>query len=173
MLQLVHDVAPGAKLSYYTAGVNETDFAIGILKLALAGANVIVDDTIYFAEPMFQDGIVAQAVDQVVAQGVAYFVAAGNNARVSYEAPFRDAGTAAPGVPPARGGVLHDFDPGPGVDPFQRLTIPAGGTLNLVLQWDQPFASVSPQSGGAATDLDAYLYDATGSLAAQLHYNVD
>ena len=35
-------------------------------------ANIIVDDIIYFFEPMFQDGIVAQAVDQVVANHLGY-----------------------------------------------------------------------------------------------------
>ena len=37
---------------------------------------------------MFQDGIIAQAVDVVKATGVSYFSAAGNNGRDSYEAPF-------------------------------------------------------------------------------------
>jgi hypothetical protein len=69
MLQLMHDVAPGAKLAFHTASVSQTDFAAGIVALANAGAQVIVDDVIYFAEPMFQDGVIAQAVDAVKARG--------------------------------------------------------------------------------------------------------
>ncbi|MGQ0592239.1 MAG: hypothetical protein ACT4QB_06200 [Gammaproteobacteria bacterium] len=34
---------------------------------------MITDDVIYFAEPMFQNGIVAPAVDRVKALGVGYF----------------------------------------------------------------------------------------------------
>ena len=50
---------------------------------------MIVDDIIYFAEPMFEDGIIAQAVDDVYKDGVAYFSSAGNDARASYGSRFR------------------------------------------------------------------------------------
>ena len=92
MLQLVHDVAPGASLLFATAYTGQAGFASNILSSAAAGADVIVDDVIYFAEPMFQDGIIAQAVDAVVAAGVPYFSSAGNEARAAYQAGFVNSG---------------------------------------------------------------------------------
>ena len=61
MLQIVHDVAPGASLAFYTGDNSEADFANGILALAAAGAKVEADDIGYFDEPFYQDGLLAQA----------------------------------------------------------------------------------------------------------------
>jgi hypothetical protein len=44
---------------------------------------VIVDDIFYFAEPVFQDGIIAQAVEEVAASGVSYFSSAGNSGNLN------------------------------------------------------------------------------------------
>jgi Ca2+-binding RTX toxin-like protein len=160
MLQLIHDVAPGARLSFHTAFLGQADFAQGILDLANAGANVIVDDIIYFAEPMFQDGIIAQAVDQVVARGIPYFSSAGNDGRRSYEAAFRNSGQTQAGI-----GEFHDFDPGAGVDTRQSITVPVGREVLLSFQWSSPFRSVSGGSG-AQTDLDIYLVNNAGNVLA-------
>ena len=61
MLQIVHDVAPAAQLFFATADVSEADFASNILALRNAPNNcdIIIDDVVYFDEPVFQDGIVA------------------------------------------------------------------------------------------------------------------
>jgi uncharacterized repeat protein (TIGR01451 family) len=162
MLQIVHDVAPGAPLAFASAFNGQAAFASNITALKNAGAKVIVDDVFYFAEPMFQDGIIAQAVDNAVAGGAAYFSAAGNEARQSYQHAFK------PGtvhnldeIPSAVaglrfwGGVAHNFAAS-GTDEFQSLTIPAHKTVSFVLQWDSPFFSVSG-SPGSRNDLDVYL----------------
>jgi hypothetical protein len=57
MAEIIHDVSPGAALSFYTAFESAQDFAIGIAALADDGAKVIVDDVSYFSEPWFQDGV--------------------------------------------------------------------------------------------------------------------
>ena len=92
MTEIIHDVAPGASQAFHTAFEGQASFAQGIIDLANAGAKVITDDIIYFAEPMFQDGIIAQAVNLVKARGISYFSAAGNDGRQSYESPFRGSG---------------------------------------------------------------------------------
>jgi uncharacterized repeat protein (TIGR01451 family) len=152
MMQLIHDLAPGAAQQFHTAFDSQADFAQGIRALAAAGSDVIVDDIIYYAEPMFQDGPIAQAVDDVVADGVAYFSSAGNQGRDAYESVFRPA---TPVTLNVRGRSItytpHDFDPGPGVDIFQDITLSAFDSRTnqgfFILQWDQPFASVSGAPG--------------------------
>lgn len=176
MLQIVHDVAPSAELAFATAFFSELSYAQNIERLARpvieggAGAEVIVDDVVWFEEPFFQDGPVAVAVDKVVADGAAYFSAAGNNNLfeagneiASWEAPsFRDSGgcPAALLVLPGIGsGHCMDFDPGAGVDDTFGITVSPGTTLNLDLQWAEPWF-------GVETDLDAYLLDSGGDLIA-------
>jgi subtilisin family serine protease len=166
MLQLVHDVAPGASLAFATAATGQAGLASNILALQTAGAGVIVDDFLYFAEPMFQDGIIAQAVDAVKGMGVPYFSAAFNNARHSYQSPFRGgpffvdgAFPSAPGAPHFFGGTAHNFDPGPGENLFQRITVPQGSRIPISLQWDSAFASVCPGCPGSPNDLDIYVFN--------------
>jgi len=162
MLQLVHDLAPSASLAFHTALGGTAGFANGILRLRdELGARVIVDDLLYLTEPMFQDGPIAQAVDAVASQGVLYFSAAGNNGRQSYVAPFRSSGQR--GYLPRSD--RHDFDAGSATDPLLDVTIGAGQTVNIVLQWNDPFFSVSG-APGAATDIDLLLYTSTGTPVA-------
>ncbi len=177
MLQIVHDVAPAASLAFATAFFSELSFAQNIERLAKpvseggAGANVIVDDVVWFEEPFFQDGPIAVAVDKVVAGGAAYFSSAGNNNLfeganeiASWEAPeFRDAETCpAPLLPLIPAGTAHcmDFDPSSEfADTTFAITVSPGATLTLDLQWAEPWF-------GVETDLDAYLFDIAGNLLA-------
>lgn len=151
MMQLIHDIAPGAALMFHTAFGGEADFAGGIVALAEAGADIIVDDVGYASEPMFQDGPIAQAVDEVKARGVAYFSSAGNSGRLGYGAAFNPAAVGLTGEP------AHDFHPDPLItDFYQAIEIPREQQVTLILQWNQPF-----QNGdkGAESDLDLVLFD--------------
>ena len=176
MMQLIHDVAPGADLAFHTAAGGRANFAQGILDLADAGADVTVDDIGYFNEPFFQDGPIAQAVDAVSSQGVPHFASAGNDAAQSYESATWSAVSR-----PSDGTPVYDFDPALTADTTQSLTIgPAAqfGPARIILQWDDPAASASQASPGADTDLDVELFrvDANGDevvLASSTTDNID
>lgn len=168
MMQIVHDIAPDAKLKFYSAFNGEADFANGILALAAAGAQVIVDDVLYYDEPFFQDGILAQAVDTVAAQGVSYLSAAGNQSRQSFESAFVDSGLTGPVGSEIAGMKLMNFDPnGPVPIPVLPFTFADSTSQSFILQWDEPAASASAGSGGAKNALNlCYTAATTGALLA-------
>src|ERR1044072_3462966 len=93
MLEIVHDLAPGAQLFYATANTSITKFAQNIRDLRTAGCDIIVDDVFYFVETPFQDGqaaptntnggVVIQAVNDVTADGALYFSSAGNSGNLT------------------------------------------------------------------------------------------
>jgi hypothetical protein len=168
MLQIVHDLAPGANLAFATASTGSTAFATNIRRLEAIGSKVIVDDVTYFEEPFFQDGPVANAVNEVASRGVAYFSsAANNNLRIgandpaSWESPaFRDAGSCPGDVGAVQGETnCEDFDPAAGVDTMARIDVAAGRRLRIDLQWAQPW-------DGVTTDLDAWLIGGAGAVRA-------
>ena len=172
MMQIVHDVAPGANLSFYTAENGEADFAAGIKALAKAGASVIADDVGYFDEPFYQDGLIAQAIDAVESQGVAYFSAAGNDSNNSnqhkhaWESTAPSFGTPA-GAGPMQGEFLLNFDTTAATTTTTLpVTIPSlspGEFMALVVEWDQPYVTGSPGSPGASSSIDLCVTASSGN----------
>ncbi|HET9678257.1 MAG TPA: hypothetical protein VFP21_12225, partial [Solirubrobacterales bacterium] len=177
MLQIVHDVAPAAKLAFASAFFGEIAFAKSIEELAApvpvgAGAKVIVDDIAYPEEPYFQDGPIAAAVNKATGEGVTYLSAAGNDNLLdasgrdiaSWEAPsFRDAGScpaAVAGLSGFNGTHCMDFAPGAPTDTTFGITVNAGATLRVGLQWAEPWFGVN-------TDMDAFLLDAGGTTVLE------
>jgi len=155
MLQIVHDVAPGADLAFHTALGGQAHFAQGIRDLADAGADVVVDDVLYPREPMFQDGIIAQAVDEVKSDdGVAYFSAAGNLSDQSWEDMF--IGSGQDGPLGDGNGQLHAFG---GTTTCQSITVPTETTITFAFQWDEPYASVGVGNPGSSSDIDIFVRD--------------
>jgi|GEM_PF-2669777 len=173
MCQLVHDLAPGASLVFNSRGSSPGVCADRIRALAdpaEGNATVIADDIEFLEEPKFQDGVIAEAVDEVVTtRDVNYFSAAGNSGRSGYESSTVNF------VPDSalddilgetytlgRNLDYYDFDPGPGIDLRQEVTIPAGGRFIPNLQWDDPFYTTS----GVDTELDYYLLDSSDTIVS-------
>lgn len=170
MAQLIHDMAPKARLGFATAFSGEVAFANNIRALAgIPGlpnsnpgfaAQIIVDDVQYYDEGMFADTIVAQAVDDVVALGVSYFSSAGNTPPTQgYASDFRrvsvgpnsTAGTNInlSGVPPdLYAGGFQNFRTDGGQDIAQTMTLGTNRILQMVMQWDDPY-DVTPTVVGA------------------------
>lgn len=173
MAQIVHDLAPGAKLCFATAYNTPVEFANNIRALAdktgACKANVIVDDIIYLDEPFFSDGIIAQAADEVVAAGVPYFSSAGNrSASQGYLSDWRPVSKAAAVaaaqtvnlalIPDAVStGGFHNFNAGAGAADVSQ-TIRTNGNNNLVFQWNDPF-----DAHAVTTDYDVYIYNQAGT----------
>jgi subtilisin family serine protease len=177
MLQLIHDVAPKAELGFasgFPAGEMKFAENIGAIREKF-GANVIVDDITYFAEPFFSDGVVAQAIDQVVASGAAYFSAAGNSGQNGYQSFYTpvnrqtaqaliDGGQQnlnLSGVPADKLNAIsrfHDFDPGSGVDISQKITV-TGNRIPTSLQWNEPF-----NAGRVQTNYAVLLFSTSGQF---------
>jgi hypothetical protein len=137
MLEIVHDIAPGASLAFHSAFNGPVDFAQGILDLMkIAGAKVIADDVGYADEPMFNDGLIAKSVDQVHNAGVTYASAAGNDANIAWTDKFRPVTATVGGTT----GTFENFSTIPGArDVLQRFSLPAFGALVISFQWDAAF----------------------------------
>ncbi|GAA4553621.1 S8 family peptidase [Amycolatopsis samaneae] len=160
MLEIVHDLAPNATLGFATAFTSEQSFADNIRALRTTGkCTVIVDDVSYFDESPFQDGPVAQAVNDVTAAGALYFSSAGNSGNLTdgssgyYEGDFRGASTTIPGIT----GTPHNFDPN-GTQVFDALS---AGSLGrpVTLFWSDPW-------GKATSDYDLFILNSAGSVVA-------
>ncbi len=171
MGEVIHDIAPQAELGFHTALGGEATFAEGIYLLAglidnasdeIFGADIVVDDIIYFAEPMFQPGLVESAVNEAYERtGITYFSAAGNSANSALNEIYTDVSGGSDGIGYPDGNDLHRWaSTGTGYLP---ITIDPGFNLMAVLQWNQPYSSLSSAGNGAQIDLDAYLLFEKGS----------
>lgn len=154
MAELIHDLAPGATLMFHSGIPTSVDMITAIRALTAAGAHIIVDDLGFFLEPYFEDGPVAQAVQEAINAGVLYVTAVGNDAEANYSGTFQE-------LNPNDGDPqnnVHDFGGGDGT---MGLTIRPGGSMQAVLQWPNPF------DGSANTaDYDLHILDAAGTADA-------
>lgn len=169
MAQLVHDLAPGAKLAFATAYNGELDFAKQITNLRTVNqATAIVDDVSYLDEPFFQNGPIANAANLATASGVPYFSAAANSNAIvggnnvsSYEAPLYRNTTTCPTSVAAFEHVVgcHNFATSGAADSGDQITVSPGGGFGLDLQWAQPWGAVT-------TDYDVFIVNSAGAIVA-------
>ena len=135
MAEIIYDEAPGITQMYFSTGtVSAAGKAASINNLVAQGVKIIADDIFYLDEPMFQDGVVAQAVDAAKAAGVNYFASAGNRARQSWEGTLNSAPD-------------DDFDPGAGIDTVQTLGTFTDRSPFISLQWAEPWGAATTEPG--------------------------
>ena len=161
LLEIVHDLAPGAELYFATGFGGQAQMAANIEALCEAGANVIVDDIGYPNEAAFQDDIVAQGVNAAVAGGCDFFTAGGNDGNLTYGTTGVWEGDYAAGtsliVDGETLGVRHDF--GGGVEANEVSGSGFSGVSAIVLQWADPL-------GASANDYDLFLVNEDGDVIA-------
>lgn len=163
MMEIIHDLAPGAKLFFASALNGEDSFADNIRALRFVyGCDIIVDDIAYPGEPVFQDGTVARAVNDVTADGALYFSSAGNSGNLTagtsgtWEGDFRDGGdrgilVSAGKERPVR---IHNFGDSGAVRLYNTLTVPGPW---VGLHWSDPV-------GHSENDYDLFVFDSTGTI---------
>ena len=138
MLEIIHDIAPGAPLLYADfGGGKDEEFVSAVENLVASGARVIVDDVGFLQVPYFEDGTSAARLQELLKNNpdVILVSAAGNNADAHYQGNFS---------PDING--YHLFNGQTGIP----VTINPGGTISVFLQWNDPF-------GSSGNDYNLYL----------------
>ena len=160
MLETIHDIAPGAELAFSEGLSTTLAFMRSIDDLIdICNVDIIVDDISFLLVPYFQDGVVAQKVEEAIASGVIFVTAAGNSADEHYQNLYvqnlYDAGDNVFN--------LHDFGLASQGPSAISMPIVVGGTafspdnfIAVVLQWNDPF-------GGSSNDYDLFLFDEEGA----------
>jgi hypothetical protein len=186
--QVIYSEAPNCSEAYATAFISEVGFANNIVLLRTqANCSVIDDDVGYFDEPVFSDGLVANAVNTVVTstslpgKPVIYTSSAGNDGNNAYRSPYRELsdsfvrksgnhGNLKLGSVPAAltAGGWHNWNPNGGTEPSTTIEAPGPVNPNFVydvfLQWDDPF----DQEHGVTTSYNFLVFDADGNYHPEL-----
>lgn len=139
MLEIVHDLAPNAKL-FFAGPATSADMFVAMNTLAEdLECHVVCDDLSFFDQPFFDDGLLATAGSSAVfGAGRSYVTSAGNQAQEHWQDAFSGVvvNNAATGN---ANWTLMDFD-GAG-DHSMDVTVPANGRILVFLQWNDEFGS--------------------------------
>jgi subtilisin family serine protease len=172
LLEVVHDLAPGAQLSFANASTS-LEFNRAVNALA-ADNDVVVDDLGFFGEPANGQSSVssntASALNNPQNRIRAYVTSVGNAADDHYLGTYVDSridGRSVSGVQNA--GRLHLYQRindttdvlGLGDQPHDVLVLPRNGEVVIVLTWDDP-------AGRSANNYDLYLVrESSGQVVAR------
>ncbi|WP_433004605.1 hypothetical protein [Kribbella sp. CA-294648] len=165
MLEIVHDMAPGADLFFHATGNGVADHVAAQNDLATAGVDVLTEDIPFDSEPAFQKGIAAVNGEILAASGVWVSSSAGNlNGTHAPRVAATGTGNGPDGGAPTGCGVAPTntvaFN---GADTTFDVTVAAGGTLRSTLQWSEPRAIFPTAGAGGFTNLDLYILNAAGT----------
>lgn len=154
MLEIIHDIAPDANLSFHAYGNSSETFKEAVTELAEAGCQVICDDLYFFRQPFLQDGDVAEHIRKILRKypNLIYITVSGNFAPLHYQGSWK------PGLNTEKNQTLHDFSGG---DCAVNITLLPDEQMIATLQWDDPW-------GNATTSYDMVLTDTwTGRVLAE------
>jgi len=169
MLEIVHDMAPGAGLLFDGTGGGVVNHVNSQNNLVANGAHMITEDIPFDAEPAFAQGLAAQNGDNIAAGGVAMHSSAGN---LGGRHTARVAAVGTGGTPD---GVVFGGTPaGCTYAPSNVVAIAPGGdtTFDLqlgqsngngtsfTLQWSEPRAIFPTAGQGGFTDVDLFVMNA-------------
>lgn len=153
MLEIIHDIAPDAELSFHAYGNSSESFKHAVADLARSGCQVICDDLYFFKQPFFEDGDVAQFIKKTLKEypNLIYVTVSGNFAPLHYQ------GTWKPGPIAGINETRHDFGNN---DSAVNITLLPDEQMIATLQWDDPW-------GNSTTSYDLVLTDSwTGRILA-------
>jgi hypothetical protein len=160
MMEIVHDLAPGAKLYFATAVDTSASFAENIQNLKnVYGCDILVDDVTYLDEGAFQDGEIAQAVNAVKSAGALFFSAAGNSGRIdagtsgTWEGDYLNSGKTIAWFTGTdwQGKEIHSWNQVSGGSAVAVNTLTGDAPDAISLKWGDPL-------GAATTDYDLFLF---------------
>lgn len=165
MLEIVHDMAPGADLFFHATGNGVADHVAAQNDLATAGVDILTEDIPFDSEPAFQKGIAAVNGEILAASGVWVSSSAGNLNRTHAPRVLATGTGNGPdgGAPTGCGVAPTNTVAFNGADTTFDVTVAAGGTLRSTLQWSEPRAIFPTAGAGGFTNLDLYVLNAAGT----------
>ncbi len=160
LLEIVHDLAPRATLSFGNASTS-LEFNAAVNALA-AENDVVVDDLGFYGEPANGASVVsrntAAALNNASYRIRTYVTSAGNGADDHYAGLFADSGVEGSPIVGVGSGRLHLFRPsadttdvlGLGPQPHDIIVLPKNAQIVIILTWDDP-------AGRSGNDYNLYL----------------